>query len=208
MRAVVRLGADARPFGDILLDMKRGSRGFTLIELMIALSILAVGLLGLIGMTTTAMSANKVARQFTEGLNLARDKVESLKRNNLYTINPSLSAASTVVPTGTSVCTDSYRRCYHTDLENPEGEGNTTNDLDTVSPQGTCSTSSSVSTQADHCTVTTLSGEAFHVMWNILDRQPRTDMKTVQVIIRWMDGSTQRTVKQQTIIVAKDLRFY
>ncbi|MCH8958133.1 MAG: prepilin-type N-terminal cleavage/methylation domain-containing protein [Proteobacteria bacterium] len=187
--------------------MKHGSRGFTLIELMIALAILAVGLLGLIGMTTTAMSANKIARQFTEGLNLARDKAESLKRNNLYTINPNLTSASDTVVTGASVCTDSYYRCYHTDLENPSGD-TSSDDLDIVSAQGTCNSTSSASDQADHCTVQTLSGEAFHVMWNIWDSQPRTDMKTVQVIVRWIDGSTQRTVTQRTIIVAKDLRFY
>lgn len=54
--------------------------GYTLIELMIALMILAVGILGIWSMHGTAIRGNAQAMWITEGAALASDQVEKLMR--------------------------------------------------------------------------------------------------------------------------------
>jgi len=53
--------------------------GFTLIEIVIAISILAVGLLGVAAMQTSAIQVNSAAGQMTTRMNWAQDKMEELK---------------------------------------------------------------------------------------------------------------------------------
>ncbi|MBW1773890.1 MAG: prepilin-type N-terminal cleavage/methylation domain-containing protein [Deltaproteobacteria bacterium] len=52
--------------------------GFTIIEVIVAISILTVGLLAVASMQVTGMHANAHARNVTEGINWAQDKLEEL----------------------------------------------------------------------------------------------------------------------------------
>jgi type IV pilus modification protein PilV len=54
--------------------------GYTLLELMIALMILAIGILGIWSMQGTAIRGNAQAKRITEGAALAADQVEKLMR--------------------------------------------------------------------------------------------------------------------------------
>ena len=53
--------------------------GFTIIEVVIAISILAVGLLGVAAMQTSAIQVNSAAGQMTTRINWAQDRMEELK---------------------------------------------------------------------------------------------------------------------------------
>ena len=53
--------------------------GFTIIEVVIAISILAVGLLGVAAMQTSAIQVNSAAGRMTTRINWAQDKMEELK---------------------------------------------------------------------------------------------------------------------------------
>jgi len=57
----------------------KGSRGFTLIEIMVSLLVLTVGFLGVIGLLYTTIDRNRFAGQITEATTLAQDKIEQLK---------------------------------------------------------------------------------------------------------------------------------
>ena len=62
-------------------------RGFTLLEVMIAMVVTAIGLLGIAGMIVTAIRGNTYSARLMEATNLAQDKVEELRGTpyvNLY----------------------------------------------------------------------------------------------------------------------------
>jgi len=61
--------------------MKRiaDSSGFTLIEVMIAILVIVVGLLGVAGVATTVINGNTLAKEMTTATTLAQDKIEDLK---------------------------------------------------------------------------------------------------------------------------------
>jgi prepilin-type N-terminal cleavage/methylation domain-containing protein len=54
-------------------------KGFTLVELLIALAISMVGLLGLLALQMIAIRANANSRNFSEAVGLAQEKLESLQ---------------------------------------------------------------------------------------------------------------------------------
>jgi type IV pilus assembly protein PilV len=70
--------ADHKKRGTEIRAMQKDA-GFTLIEVVIAISILAVGLLGVAAMQTSAIQVNSAAGQMTTRMNWAQDKMEELK---------------------------------------------------------------------------------------------------------------------------------
>jgi type IV pilus assembly protein PilV len=64
-------------------QMKRikDTRGFTLLEVMIALVILAIGLLGLAGLQIIAIKGNSFGQQMTVASTLAQNQLEELREN-------------------------------------------------------------------------------------------------------------------------------
>jgi len=54
--------------------------GFTLIEVLIAMVILSVGLLGMASLTVGIINGNKFSNQLTTATTLAQDKMEDIRR--------------------------------------------------------------------------------------------------------------------------------
>ncbi len=63
----------------------RRQDGFTLIEVLIAVVLIAVGLLAVAGMQTTAIRGNSFARDTTLGTQLAEEMIERIRVNALTT---------------------------------------------------------------------------------------------------------------------------
>jgi type IV pilus assembly protein PilV len=70
--------ADNKKRGTEIRAMQNDA-GFTLIEVLIAISILAVGLLGVAAMQTSAIQVNSAAGQMTARIIWAQDRMEELK---------------------------------------------------------------------------------------------------------------------------------
>ena len=56
----------------------KNNKGFTIIEILIALVFLAVGLLGIAGLQITTIRGNASAKKITEAITLAQEKLEDL----------------------------------------------------------------------------------------------------------------------------------
>ena len=65
----------------------RQEKGFTLIEAMLSSAILAVGLLGLAGMTTLSFTRNSDGNEMTVATNLAAELVERMQFNRRNLVN-------------------------------------------------------------------------------------------------------------------------
>lgn len=58
-------------------------RGLSLIEVLIALVVIAIGLLGIAGLQTTAVQSNHLAHQYTLAARLAENLAENMRANRL-----------------------------------------------------------------------------------------------------------------------------
>ncbi len=54
------------------------NRGFTLVEVLIAMTILSIGILGIAGLAGTAIKSSGYSQAITQANNLAQEKIESL----------------------------------------------------------------------------------------------------------------------------------
>jgi type IV pilus assembly protein PilV len=61
------------------IDKPIGNRGFTLIEVLIAVFLLAVAIMGAASVTTSVIKGNVFSQTLTTATTLARDKMEDLK---------------------------------------------------------------------------------------------------------------------------------
>lgn len=64
--------------------MRRGAqgvsaRGFTLMDVMVAILVMTIGITGLLAMQMTSMSANARSRELMEATQLCQDKIEELR---------------------------------------------------------------------------------------------------------------------------------
>ena len=74
----MRLGrTDTNDKGAVIRKLKK-SEGYSLIEVLIAISIFAVGMLAVAAMQTSAIKVNSSAGQITECITWAQDKLEEL----------------------------------------------------------------------------------------------------------------------------------
>jgi type IV pilus assembly protein PilV len=64
------------------LVQRRASRGFTLIEALVALIVLSIGLLGVAGMQIAGLRANQSAASRTQASYLADDIIDRMRANN------------------------------------------------------------------------------------------------------------------------------
>lgn len=66
---------------------RRGCRGLTLVEILVALVVLSVGLLGLAAMQTTSVKFTTSAYQRTQATALAYDLIDKMRGNRLAALN-------------------------------------------------------------------------------------------------------------------------
>ena len=84
------------------------NRGLALLEVLIALALVSVVLLGLAGLSTVAIKGANLSREMTTGVTLAQDKLEEIR---LSGYQPSLSGAiSQVEPYGSMTEEPLYTR--------------------------------------------------------------------------------------------------
>lgn len=63
-----------------MLKRKLNKKGFTLVEVLFALSVLLIGVLGMTFLITTVISSNRFINRMTTALMLSQDKIEDIQR--------------------------------------------------------------------------------------------------------------------------------
>jgi len=96
------------------------SSGFTLIEILIAMFVLAVGLLGAAGVATTVINGNALSKKITTATTLAQDKMEDII-NLGYSGTPS---SDTTTTEDYNSITDYpiYKRVADVDVDSPAAD--------------------------------------------------------------------------------------
>lgn len=91
--------------------------GFTLLELLIALTILAIGLLGLAGLHIAAINGNVSGFKLSAAAAVAQQRIEELK--SLDTSSAALSAGNHTNDGSVSIQGITYNRGFTVDDDNP-----------------------------------------------------------------------------------------
>jgi type IV pilus modification protein PilV len=78
--------------------LQRNIKGFTLIELVIAILVFAIGIMGVAKMQSESVRANSYSMQLTEAVNIAQDHLENLRGLAFSHTSMSTSAHSTSSP--------------------------------------------------------------------------------------------------------------
>jgi prepilin-type N-terminal cleavage/methylation domain-containing protein len=156
--------------------------GFGLLELLIALSILAIGILGITKLQMQSSFGNVGSRNQSAAANLARSKMEELKRVGSYSIQEG-SVVDLVDPESANPATTIDLGDWSTP-DFTEGPFNEAQDP-----------SSSL-------------GKIFTRSWNVVDNYPIVDFKTVRIRVSWNQAGQPRYVEMETQIGLKDLQYF
>ncbi len=149
----------------------KNNNGFSLLEVLIAIFIFAVGILAVGNMQITSIQGNSFANSLTEASTVAQNKIEEL-------MNVSYSDTALVDTDG--------------DGTNQDTNGDGVDDVGTDSSFGLDDMSTAT---ADH----SATDGRYTILWNIAVDYPITGTKTVRVFIVWNERGTQKTVSMTTI---------
>ncbi|MFK5950519.1 MAG: prepilin-type N-terminal cleavage/methylation domain-containing protein [Methylococcales bacterium] len=151
--------------------MTKSQKGFTLIEILIALVILSVGILGVGAMQLTSIKGNSKARQISEASNLAADRIELF-----MTLDYDAATFADADGDGTN--------------EDTDGDGTDDNGGNFGLDDFTAATADGA---ADD------DGDGTNdIFWNVAVNHPVADTKTVRIIVVPQNGGNN--VKMTTII--------
>lgn len=145
-------------------------KGFTLVELLIAMVILGVAFMGLANMQLSCINGNSNSCQLTKAIILAQDKMEEIK-----SLNP-----------------------HHPDLAdtNPGNNGNLRQSVD---PKDCDHRESHIEIKGESTeSIPDLSYSSYTRIWNVADNTPLPGRKTVVVIVTW--GSYRKSVAVSSVI--------
>ena len=146
-------------------NQTRNQYGFTLIEVMIAMVVFAVGLLGVATMQINAIGGNSFASGLTEAATIGQDKMEELMA--LDYDDPLLDD------------TDGDGTGQDANNDGVDDGGNDFGLNDTANPDGTQLYLQAINSHT--------------IFWNIAIDEPETGSKRVRVITTWIeDGLTKR----------------
>ena len=155
--------------------------GFGLLELLIALTILAIGMLGIMKLQMQSGFGNVSSRHNRAAVNLARSKMEELKRIEAWTVQPNAQTGLTVIAdiddTRPTNDLDDWSSPDFTDPGNPMNESQDPSD-----PQG----------------------KIFNRYWNVVHDHPIPGFKTIRIRVSWVTQGQAKYVDLETQIGQKD----
>ena len=92
-------------------------KGFTLLEILVAITLMAVALLGMAGLTAALVQGNDFSKRLTTASTLAQDKLEDMTKlgyGNTATTDTTVTEGYNTIPNYTA-----YKRVTFTDVDSP-----------------------------------------------------------------------------------------
>lgn len=152
--------------------------GLTLIEVLIALTILAVGLLGVAFMQVTSLSGGAFSREMVVATELGQDMLEKLRTLPYTETSEDSALASGDHPTALDVNRDLDGDGITSDLAVGVGTANVVDERgQTTGPL------------------------VYTRIWTVSNNSPTTNMKTITVTVRWLEKGTPRSITITGIMV-------
>ena len=145
---------------------KLKQEGYTLVEILIAITVLAFGLLAVATMQVTAIKTNAIASGISQGLTLGQARVEELMN----------------LPYG------------HDDLKDWDGDG-TGKDIDDDGEDDDGKNFGLDDTVDDSDRYTSGTDGKYKVSWNIAVDEPVASSKTIRVIVTWTEKGRNKRIK-------------
>jgi prepilin-type N-terminal cleavage/methylation domain-containing protein len=145
---------------------KLKQEGFTLVEILIAIAILAFGLLAVATMQVRAIKTNAIASGISQGLTLGQAKVEELM--NLSYSHSDLNDDGGGVSNGTG---------QDADDDGVDDDGGNFGLDDTTGADGSDANG------------------RYTIYWNIAIDEPVTSSKTIRVIVTWTEQGRNKSIK-------------
>jgi type IV pilus assembly protein PilV len=148
----------------------KDTKGFTLVEILIAMVILGIAFMGLANMQVSCINSNSNSSQLTKAIILAQDKMEEIK-----SLNPD-----------------------HPDLADTN-PGNNGNLRQSIEPQDSDHRESHIEIKGESPqSVPDLNYGSYTRIWNVADNTPFPGRKTVVVIVTW--GPYRKNVAVSSVI--------
>ncbi len=103
--------------GDFTVRSLGTQKGFTLLEILVALTVLSIGLLGMAGLTTTIIHGNSLSNNVTTATTLGQDRMEHFRRLG-YSTTP-VTDTTTTEDYNSIANYPSYKRVSFIDVNSP-----------------------------------------------------------------------------------------
>lgn len=150
----------------------RKENGFTLLEILLTISVLTVGILAIAAMQISATKGNALSSNLTEATAYAADRIEKLMCS---------SYASLVDPDGDGINQDA-------DDDGVDDDGGNFG-LDDAT----------LGTADGAATFTNEQGNKYNLFWNVAVDEPRTGTKTIRVIVAWSARGVQKSTSLASV---------
>ena len=157
-----------------IITHKNRQKGFSLIEILIAITIFAIGILAVAKMQITAIKGNSFARNMTDASNIAQDKMEEL------------------------IALD-YNNALLDDT-NGDGTNKDTSPCDGVDDSGNdFGLNNDTINTSDHYSQYQGTVILYNIFWNIAVDEPTTGDKHIRLIVSWTDNKLPKEIKLDAV---------
>jgi len=150
-----------------MMEMKKSQKGFTLMEVMVAIVVLSIGIFAVGTMQIRAMRANQYARELTEAVTLAQKQIEEMM---FWDYDDARLTDGDGVDAGTA------------------GLGNNPDDRDPAKQKEPDERHPNNPIRQEGV------AQTYNLYWNVVEDSPITNTKTIAVIVTWDSKGVQWSV--------------
>ena len=171
------------------INILKGRGGFSLLEVLLGVSVFMVGMLGVTALNISSLKSNTFSGNMSEAVILAGDKIEELMAIEFY---------DPACPPNDSECNPNWLLSDRDD----DGTGQDADEDGNDDDGGNFGLDDTGSGAADQCQLGVGKNNIYDVCWNVAVGEPLPERtKTVKVIVEWSIKDVKRTMSMSTVIL-------